>query len=40
MLAALYGADGDCIGDGPRLEARFDYKQSTDFLQHRHFVNG
>jgi hypothetical protein len=36
MLAALHRADGDCIDHQPRLEARLDDKQSSDFAQHRH----
>jgi hypothetical protein len=29
-------ADGDCIDDQPRLQARLDREESPDFVQHRH----
>jgi hypothetical protein len=36
VLAALHRADGDGIGHHPRLEARLDDKEPSDFPQHRH----
>jgi hypothetical protein len=40
MLAALDGAESDCIDHQPRLEARLDDEQSPNLFKHRRFVNG
>jgi len=36
MLAAFDRADGDGIGDRPRLEARFNPEKPADLLSQRH----
>jgi len=36
MLAARNRPDGDCIGDRPRLEARFDPEEPGNLVSQRH----
>jgi hypothetical protein len=38
VLAAFDGADRDRIDDQPRLEARLDHEEPTDFFQHCHWL--
>jgi hypothetical protein len=34
MLSALHRADGYCVDDQPRLEARLDREKASDVSQH------
>jgi hypothetical protein len=36
MTAAFYGAQSDGVDDQPRLDARLDREQPTDFAQNCH----